>query len=102
MSETIKIAHVKDILSEIRAKGDLTVTQQLHLLFEQFNIAARAIDPTITGSWCGYDFSVPDRPCYIAFERGTPIFQIGRNVIDPLELLKAVRAEKARREANSG
>ncbi|TXH81194.1 MAG: hypothetical protein E6Q77_08680 [Rhizobium sp.] len=102
MTGSIKIARVKDIVTEIRANGDLSVSQQLHTLFEQFVIAARVIDPTITGSWSGYDARQPDRPCYVAFERGAPIFEIGRNVIDPFELLKAVRAEKARRASNGG
>lgn len=76
MTATRNIAYAKDIVEEIRSEGG-TVVQQLTLLVERFNIAARAIDPTITGSWVGYETERPNHPSYIAFERGQPLFGVG-------------------------
>jgi hypothetical protein len=74
----VEIVHVKDILDEVRGDGSRTVEQQLSVIFDRFNIAVRAIDPTITGCWVGYETERPNHPSYIAFERGKPLFGIRR------------------------
>ncbi len=62
------IAVVRDIVAEIQMTGG-TPEQQLNTLFEKFNVAARSIDPSITGSWIGYDAAQPKTPAFIVFER---------------------------------
>jgi hypothetical protein len=76
MTTSRKILTSKEIVEDIRSENG-TVVQQLTLLVERFNIAARAIDPTITGSWVGYETERPGHACYIAFERGKPLFGVG-------------------------
>lgn len=75
---TVDIASVRDILDDIRRSGATTVDQQLTVLFDKFNIAARAIDPSITGSWVGRDGSDLNTPSFIVFERPGSVFGKGR------------------------
>lgn len=75
MTSSIKLATVRDILGDIQGLGG-TTDQQLAALFEKFNVAARAIDPSITGSWVGYDANRPNTPTYVIFERpGADVFR---------------------------
>jgi hypothetical protein len=69
MTATPGLATVRDILAEIEASGAVTVEQKLNSLFDKFNMAARAIDPSITGAWVGYDAKRPNIPTHIVFER---------------------------------
>lgn len=64
-----KIAQVRDILEDVRASGAETVEAQLTVLFDKFNTAARAIDPSIKGSWMGRDMTLENKPYIIGFER---------------------------------
>jgi hypothetical protein len=73
MQETRKIASVKEILEDVRNSGATSVEDQLKLLAEKFVIAAQAIDPTIEGSWCGYDGERFNRLFHVHLERaGSP------------------------------
>lgn len=66
---TVDVASVRDIVRDVQASGAQTVEQQLSDLFDKLNTAARAFDPTITGSWVGYDANKPKLPTFIIFQR---------------------------------
>ncbi|MEO3385120.1 hypothetical protein [Mesorhizobium sp. CAU 1741] len=76
MTAVREISHVREIVEEVRSGGG-TVEQQLARLFDSFNTAVRVIDPSIKGSWTGYDANMPDRPAVIIFEReGAGYFKV--------------------------
>lgn len=66
---TVDIATLRDIVSEVRASSAPTVEDQLADLFDKFNTAVRAIDPSIAGGWVGYDANKFKLPTFIVFER---------------------------------
>lgn len=73
---TVELSTVREIMEDLRASGATTVEQRLRLLFDKFNTAVRAVDPSITGAWIGYDAAYETLPTTITFERpGAELFR---------------------------